>query len=146
METQEYHRQPYTISTDRSRIDATFVYEFLSTQTFWASNRTRDTMDRAIANSLNFGLYLEDKQIGYARVITDYATFAWVCDVFVVAEQRGHGLGKWLVECIINHPGLTNIRRLLLATRDASELYRKYGGFTNIAHVERWMEKFNPGV
>lgn len=140
----EYQRDPYIISTDSSRLNIPFIHEFLSTKTYWAQNRTLEVVRRSVENSLNFGVYNGNEQVGFARVVTDYATFAWLCDVFIVAEQRKNGLGKWLVESIVQHPDLKPLRRLLLATRDAHELYRKYGGFVALANVDRWMEKFNP--
>ncbi len=143
MHIEEYHRDSYTISNDPSRLDVTFLHHFLSTSTYWARNRTLDVMRRAVENSLNFGVYCGEAQIGYARVVTDYATFAWLCDVFIVPDHRKNGLGKWLVGCVVNHPDLKPLRRLLLATRDAHDLYARYGGFAPLANVERWMEKVN---
>lgn len=144
MNIQEYHREPYTISNDPTRLNIPLIYEFLTKNTYWAQNRTFEVVKRSIENSLNFGIYKSDEQVGYARVVTDYATFAWLCDVFVVPGHRQFGLGKWVVDCVINHPDLKPLRRILLATRNAHELYRKYGGFEPIGHPERWMEKFNP--
>ncbi len=138
---QEYHRDNFTISTDPARLDINAIHGFLSTGSYWAQNRPLEVVQRSIENSLNFGVYCDDRQVGYARVVTDYATFAWVCDVFVLPEQRQSGLGKWLVECVVSHPDLKPLRRLLLATRDAHELYRKYGGFTPLGSPDRWMEK-----
>ncbi len=144
MHIEEYHRDNYTISNDPSRINVSFVHQFLTTNTYWARNRTLDVVRRSIENSLNFGVYCDDEQVGFARVVTDYATFAWLCDVFILPEHRKSGLGKWLVGCVVNHPDLKPLRRLLLATRDAHGLYARYGGFTPLANIERWMEKFNP--
>ncbi len=141
----EDHRDNYTISTDPARLDIDVIYHFLTTGSYWAQNRPLEVVKRSIENSLNFGVYCDNHQVGFARVVTDYATFAWLCDVYIDPQARGAGLGKWLVECIVNHPDLKGLRRLLLATRDAHELYRKYGGFTELANPERWMEKFNPG-
>jgi GNAT superfamily N-acetyltransferase len=138
---QEYHRDNFTISTDPARLDITVIHGFLSTGSYWAQTRPLEVVQRSIENSLNFGVYDGDRQVGFARVVTDYATFAWVCDVFILPEQRQCGLGKWLVECVVNHPDLKPLRRLLLATRDAHELYRKYGGFTPLVNPDRWMEK-----
>jgi GNAT superfamily N-acetyltransferase len=101
-----------------------------------------DIVTRSIENSLNFGLYKADKQIGFARVVTDYATFAWLGDVFVVPEHRGEGLGKWLIESITSVQELVGLRRWLLATRDAHDLYRQFG-FTNLSEPDRWMERRN---
>jgi hypothetical protein len=136
----------YTMSNDPARLNVPFVHAFLSQHTYWAPNRPLDMVERSIENSLNFGIYHADEQIGFARVVTDYATFAWLCDVFIVPEHREHGLGKFLIDCVINHPDLKPLRRLLLATRDAHELYRQYGGFTSLANSERYMEKFNPNA
>lgn len=144
MNIQEYHRDPYSVSNDPARLNIPLIYEFLTQHTYWAQNRTFEVVKRSIENSLNFGIYKGDEQVGYARVVTDFATFAWLCDVFVVPDHRQFGLGKWIVDCVINHPDLKPLRRILLATRNAHELYRKYGGFEPIAHPERWMEKFNP--
>ena len=140
----EYHRDEFTISTDPARLDVGLIYRSLTQLTYWAQNRTEEVVRRSIENSLNFGVYCGDQQVGFARVVTDYATFSWLCDVFILPEYRGKGLSKWLVETIIHHPDLKDQRRLLLATRDAHELYRKYGGFSPLPNPERWMEKFNP--
>lgn len=139
----EYHRDNYTISTDPSRLDLAVIHNFLSTGSYWAQNRPVEVVKRSIENSLNFGVYCGDRQVGLARVVTDYATFAWVCDVFIIPEQRKNGLGKWLIECVVSHPDLKDLRRILLATRDARELYHQYGGFTALANPDRWMEKTN---
>ena len=98
-------------------------------------------MEKSIANSLCFGVYDGDRQMGFARVVTDYATFAWLCDVFIDAAYRGQGLGKQLVERIVAHPELQGMRNFILATRDAHELYRQYGGFEALAAPERWMAR-----
>src|SRR5574338_296817 len=114
--SQVYERDGYTISTDFSRLNFDFIYTSLTTLTDWARNRPRDVMEKAVEHSLNFGLYHGDQQVGYARVVTDYATFAWLCDVIITVEHRKRGLSKWLVDCVINHPDLKVIRRVLLAT------------------------------
>jgi GNAT superfamily N-acetyltransferase len=142
MDIVEYHRDNFTISTDRDRLDIPFIHGFLSRSCYWAIDRPLEIVQRSIENSLNFGVYHGDLQVGFARVVTDYATFAWLCDVFVVPEYRQHGLGKWLVQCVVNHPEIQPVRRLMLATRDAHELYRRYGGFTLLSTPERWMERF----
>ncbi len=133
----------YSMSSDPARLNLGFVHDFLSNHTYWATGRPFEVVKRSIENSLNFGIYHGDEQIGFCRVVTDYATFAWLCDVFIVPEHRKEGLGKFLVDCVVNHPDIKPLRRLLLATRDAQELYRKYGGFNNLANPERWMEKMN---
>jgi hypothetical protein len=140
----EFQRGNYTIYTDPAKLNVEKVHRFLSEYTYWAKNRTLETVRKSMENSLCFGIFFQDNQIGFARVVTDSATFAWLCDVIIVPEHRGAGLGKWMVECIVNHPDLVGIRRIVLATNDAHSLYEKYGGFKQLADPERWMEKFNP--
>lgn len=137
----EWQRDDFVISTDRDRLDVEFVHHFLSTA-YWALGRSLETVTHSLENSLNFGLYKADKQIGFARLVTDYATFAWLADVFVVPEYRGAGLGKWMVETITTLDDLRGLGRWLLATRDAHELYRRFG-FTNLTEPDRWMEQCN---
>jgi GNAT superfamily N-acetyltransferase len=137
----EWQRGEFRISTDKMSLDIDRIHAFLSQQAYWAIGRSYETIARSIANSLCFGIYDRDGQVGFARVVTDYATFAWLCDVFVMDSWRGQGLGKWLVECVVAHPDLTNLRRILLATRDAHELYRQSGGFSELKAPERWMER-----
>jgi N-acetylglutamate synthase-like GNAT family acetyltransferase len=139
---QEWHRGPYTISTDRSRLDLEVIHGYLS-RSYWAAGRSLETIRRSIEHSLAFGVYEGERQIGFARVITDYATFAYLADVFILEEFRGQGLGKGLMEVISAHPELQGLRRWMLVTRDAHELYRQYG-FTNLAQPESVMEKFQP--
>jgi GNAT superfamily N-acetyltransferase len=143
METIEYQRGEYVISTDPNRLNIESIHAFLQKYTYWAQTRPIDVVRCSVQNSLNFGVYNSGEMVGYARVVTDYATFSWLCDVIIVPEQRGQGLGKWLVDCVVNHPALKNQRRLLLATRDAHELYRVYGGFEPLEYPSRWMEKIN---
>jgi len=136
----EWQRGEYLISTDMDRLDLAFIHNFLSNSSYWARGRDFEVVQRSISNSFNFGLYKGNQQIGFARVVTDYATFAWLADVFVLDEHRGQGLGKWLVEVIVFHPKLQGFRRWLLATRDAHELYRRFG-FAELRDASRWMEK-----
>jgi GNAT superfamily N-acetyltransferase len=138
----EWQRGEYTISTDDTRLDIPLIHDFLSNRSYWAKGRTRAVIEHSIANSLAFGIYRAARQVGFARVITDYATFAYLADVFVLEEERGHGLGKWLMETIVQHPQLQGLRRWLLATRDAHGLYRQ-SGFTELHWPERWMERFS---
>jgi len=137
----DQQRDGYTISTDKARLDVDLIHAFLSERAYWALGRSRALVETSIANSLCFGVYAGDQQVGFARVVTDCATFAWLCDVFILEAQRGRGLAKWLVEVIVAHPDLQGLRRMLLATRDAHELYRRFGGFTPLRAPERWMER-----
>ncbi len=131
-----------TISCDPAKLDIDFIHKFLSEECYWAFGRAYAKVKRAIEHSLNFGLYDQSRQVGFARVITDYTHFAWLCDVFVIHEYRGKGLGKQLIDAIMNHPELQGMRRFLLATRDAEKLYHSYGGFVPLHAPERWMEYF----
>ena len=139
----EWQRGEFTISTDRNRLQIDAIYKFLSEDSYWAQNRTKEQTITAIKNSLPFGVYKGENQIGFARVVTDYATFAYLGDVYILEEFRGQGLSKWLMETIVNHPELQGFRRWVLATRDAHTLYEKFG-FHELVHPERWMEKPAP--
>jgi GNAT superfamily N-acetyltransferase len=131
----------YEISTARERLDVERVHRFLSTEAYWSPGVSRETVERSIAGSLPFGVYTGDgEQVGFARVVTDYATFAWIADVYIEAEHRGHGLGKRLVEAIMGHDELQGLRRWLLATADAHGLYRQYG-FDAVQNVGRFMAR-----
>lgn len=124
----EWRQAGYVISDDRQRIDVVAVHDFLANHAYWARGRQLEVVRRAIANSVVFGIYsAADGQVGMARVVTDRATFAWLCDVYVLPDHRGRGLGKWLIECVRSHPELQGLRRWLLATRDAHGLYERYG-------------------
>jgi GNAT superfamily N-acetyltransferase len=139
----EWQRDEYTISTDIERLDIPLIHQFLSDQSYWAQGRKIETVRRALENSLNFGIYKDNQQIGYARVVTDFATFAWLADVFVIEAYRGQGLATWLMELILTHPELQRFRRWVLATKDAHELYRRFG-FHELKRPERWMERPDP--
>src|SRR5215204_6551420 len=138
----EVHRGPFTISTDPARLDIDTNCDFI-TRAYWANTRPRERTELAIKNSLVFGIYNNNKQIGLARVVTDYSIFAYLCDVFIHEEYRAHGLGKWLIQTIMEHPDLRDVRRWLLVTSDAHGLYKQYG-FTSIEEPERWMQIFTP--
>ena len=140
-----WRRGAYCISTDRARLDVALIHRYLSTSTYWAQGRPLEVVERSIENSLAFGIYEGAQQVGFARVITDYATFAWLADVFVLEAHRGRGLGKWLMEVVVSHPRLQGFRRWLLATKDAHELYRKFG-FIDLHRPERWMERPDPSM
>ncbi len=137
----EVNRDQFTISTDPMRLNVDAIADML-TRAYWAQGCTREVIVRYLQHSLTFGLYDGARQIGLARVVTDYTTFAWLCDVFIHEEYRGRGLGKWLLETVHSHPDLQGLRRWLLVTRDAHGLYEQYG-WAPLANPERWMEKFN---
>lgn len=136
-------RDKFEIDDDKARLDVPAIQAFLENDSYWAQSRTRVQTETAIANSICFGLYLDQRQIGFARVVSDRATFAYIGDVYVLDEFRGRGLSKWLLETIISHPELQGLRRWVLATRDAHGLYEKYG-FHELVHPERWMERPAP--
>lgn len=140
----EFKQGNYLVSTDRRKLDIPLIHGYLSLGAYWASGRTLATVRRSIRNSLCFGLFEGGRQVGFARVVTDYATFAWLCDVFVLESHRSRGLGKWLIRCVVQHPALATIRLMLLATRDAHGLYERYGGFVRLQEPERWMIRRTP--
>ena len=136
----------FEISTDPARLDFELVHQFLSEQAYWSPGVPMDIVRRAVEGSIVFGIYRSDgAQVGMARVVTDRATFAWVCDVFVLEEARGEGLGKWLMETVAAHPDLQGLRRWMLATRDAHGLYRQTG-FTELHDPTRFMERWDPEI
>lgn len=141
----EARQDEYLISTDPARLDGAAVHAFL-TKAYWCAGISRSLLDRALANSLCFGLYYRDReQVGLSRVVTDYSTFAYLCDVYVLETHRGKGLGHWMVECIMTHPDLQNLRRFTLATRDAHGIYAAFG-FASPKAPERQMERHDPDV
>jgi N-acetylglutamate synthase-like GNAT family acetyltransferase len=137
--TQEWRHGEYSISTDKCLLDLSAIHSFLTTS-YWAEGIPFETVKKSIEHSLNFGVYKEGKQVGFARVITDYATYAYIGDVYILEDYRGQGLCKWLMQVIADHPELQGLRRWTLLTRDAHELYRKTG-FTEPQNPERYMEK-----
>jgi GNAT superfamily N-acetyltransferase len=141
---QEYYNGQLTISTDTARLDIDAVHRFLS-QSYWAEGIPRDIVARSVRNSLCFGVYDGAAQIGFARVISDYATYAYLADVYVIDSYRGKGIGTWLMSCIIAHPDLQGLRRWSLLTRDAHGLYEK-SGFAPPKNPGRHMELHNPDV
>jgi GNAT superfamily N-acetyltransferase len=139
-----YKRDDYLISTDQTKLDLSLIHQFLSQRSYWAQGRSLAIVAKSVEHSLCFGVYDKDEQqVGFARVVTDYATFAWLCDVFILETHRGQNLGKWLIECLISHPDLQMPKLMLLATQDAHELYRRYGGFAELENVERWMVRLS---
>lgn len=145
MQPREWTRGEFVISTDRSRLDVEAVHRFLSTESYWSPGIPLEVVRRAIEHSLAFGVYRGGEQVGFARVVTDYTTFAYLADVFILASQRGQGLSKWLMEAIQSHPDLQGLRRWMLATRDAHGLYAQHG-FTPLKVPERFMERHDPDV
>jgi len=140
----EWRRGELVVSDDPARLDSATVTRFV-TGSYWAAGIPAATMQRAIAHSLCFGLYEGDKQVGFARVVTDRATFGYLCDVFVEESHRGAGLGQWLVACVLEHPDLQGLRRLALMTRDAHALYERHG-FKPMADPTRSLEIHRPNV
>ena len=141
----EYHRGDFVISTSRERLNLDVIHEFL-TNCYWAKGIPREVVARSIENALCFGVYDgTGAQVGFARVISDFATIAYVGDVFVLETHRGRGLGKWLMQCITQHPALQNLRRWILTTRDAHGLYSQMG-FAPAKFPERFMEIHRPDV
>ncbi len=144
---EEWRRDEYLISTDPARLDIAMIHTYLSESSYWAVGRPLDVVRRSIENSLPFGVYKGTAQIGFARVVTDYATFAWLADVFVLPEFQGQGIGKWLIGAVVEHPRVEGLRRWILGTKDAHGLYSQYG-FTPLLAPERFMERLSeaPGT
>jgi N-acetylglutamate synthase-like GNAT family acetyltransferase len=134
----------YEISTDPARVDVGTVHEFL-TNSYWAKGIPLETVQRSIENSISFGVYRGQQQVGFARVISDLATFAYLADVFILPSFRGRRLSRWLMECIVSHPDLQGLRRWMLATKNAHGLYARFG-FTPIKTPDSWMEIHRPDV
>jgi GNAT superfamily N-acetyltransferase len=140
-----WSRGAFEVSDDPRRLDLRAVHGFISRESYWAEGISEALMARAIAHSLCFGLYEGPRQVGFARVVTDRATFGYLCDVFVERERRGTGLGKWLVACVLEHPDLQGLRRIALMTRDAHDLYRPFG-FRAMPEATRYLEIHHPDV
>lgn len=135
----------FTISTDKTRLDVPMIQRFLVEESYWAQGRTEEQTRTAIENSICFGVYDGESQIGFARVVSDKATFAYVGDVFIIEGYRGRGVSKMLIHVIIEHPELQGLRRWILATKDAHGLYEQFE-FAPLRHPERWMEKTAPNA
>lgn len=140
----EHRKGEFVLSTDRERLDLDLIHGFL-TESYWAEGISREVVARSIENSLCFGVYARGKQVAFARVVSDFATYAYLGDVFVIEPYRGYGLGKWMMECICRHPQLQGLRRWTLLTRDAHRLYAQFG-FTPLKTPERYMERYDPDV
>ena len=134
----------YSISTDKSKLDIKMIHDFLS-HSYWAENIPEETVQHSIEGSLCFGVFDGEKQVGFARMITDKATFAYLADVFIIESYRRRGLSKWLMEVILTYSELHGLRRIVLATRDAHELYKQFG-FSLLTNTDRWMHIHNPDI
>lgn len=145
-EIQSWHKDNCTINTDKSLLQISRIHKFLSEDSYWSPGIPLEVVTRGIENSLCFGVYNENKeQIGFARVITDYASFAWICDVYIEPPFRKQGLSKWLMSCVMIHPALQKLRRICLATKDAHELYKKFG-FEVTKTPKNWLEIKNNDI
>jgi GNAT superfamily N-acetyltransferase len=140
----EWRRGEFLVTCDPAKVDVEVIAAFLR-ESYWAKNIPIGVVRKSIENSLTFNLLKGEEQIGFARVITDFATIGYLGDVFVLPDYRGQGLGKWLMECVFSHPDLQGFRRWILVTLDAHKLYEKFG-FTRLAKPELFMENFNPAV
>ena len=139
MKPYEISEGDIVISDDKARLDISVIHGFLSARSYWAIGVPVEIVERSIRNSLCFGMFKSGRQIGFARVVTDFTTFAWLADVFILEEVRGGGLGKILVATVVAHPELQGLRRFMLGTRDAHKLYEQYG-FAPLEFPERFME------
>jgi GNAT superfamily N-acetyltransferase len=135
----------FQVSTDRTRLDVPMIYRYLSENSTWAVGISRPVVESAIENSLCFGGYLDGRQVAFARVVTDYATFGHLCDVFVIPEYRGHGYAKQMLRIVMGHPSLQGLRRFTLNTTDSHGLYAKFG-FTAPQQPETIMERYSPNI
>lgn len=140
----DFIKDGFVISTEKEKLDIDLIHSFLNS-TYWAEGISKEIIRRSIEGSLCFGVFENDKQVGFARMITDKATFAYLADVFIIEEYRGLGLSKWLMQVIMSHPDLQGLRRMILATKDAHGLYKQFG-FTPLINVERWMHILDPDV
>lgn len=143
MNEDAFEKKGFIISTDKSLIDFETVYNYLSKDSYWAKGLTAERFLKAIENSICFGVYQHNVQAGFTRVVTDMATFAYICDVFILPDYRRLGLSKWLMQTIIQHPEFQGLRRWSLATADAHGLYAQFG-FTTVSRPERWIEIYTP--
>jgi len=140
----DFTKDGFIISTEKEKLDVDLIHSFLN-RTYWAEGISKEIIRRSIEGSLCFGVFENHKQVGFARTITDKATFAYLADVFIIEEYRGRGLSKWLMEVIMSHPDLQGLRRMILATKDAHGLYKQFG-FTSLINVDRWMHILDQDV
>jgi GNAT superfamily N-acetyltransferase len=143
MDVFERERPPYTISTDQRRLDLDAIHAFLAHESYWARGIAKDVLARAAANSLCFGVYRAGEQVGFARVISDYATYAYLNDIYILAPHRGQGLAGWLLGSVLEHPDLQGLTRFMLTTKDAQSLYARFG-FMSLVFPVRHMERLAP--
>ncbi len=143
MNDEAFIKKGFSISTDKALLNRDLIYKYLDQDSYWAQGIPRERLNRAIDNAISFGVYKGTTQVGFARVVTDSATFAYLCDVFVLPEFRGQGLSKWLVQTIRQYPEFEGLRRWSLATSDAHGLYGQFG-FSPLSRPENWMEVFTP--
>ena len=141
----EWQQGEFCITTQRGRVSLDTVHRFLSLEAYWSMGIPRETVERSLDNSLCFSLLHGSQQIGFARVISDRATIAYLGDVFLLTEYRGRGLSKWLMKCVMSHPELQGLRRWILLTGDAHGLYAK-SGFTALTQPDRWMQRHDPAA
>jgi GNAT superfamily N-acetyltransferase len=137
-------RDNFTISDEAERLRPEVIVDYLA-RAYWSTQRPRAVIEKSLKHSLCFGVYENQTQIGFARVVTDHATFAYLADVFILESHRGHGLGRWLVQTILEHSDLQGLRRWMLGTRDAHGLYAKFG-FVPLENPDRYMTKFDPSA
>ena len=145
MSYRSFYKNGYCISTEKARLDIKAIHHFLSTQAYWSLNIPLSRVEEAVAHSLNFGLYVKEQQIGFARVISDFSSVAYLGDVYVLPDYRGRGLSKWLMQTIMEYPELQGLRRWILSTADAHGLYKQFG-WKPVAYPDRWMELHNRDV
>ena len=145
MSYRAFYKDGFCISTEQARLDINAIHHFLSTQAYWSLNIPFSKVEETVAHSLNFGLYYNKQQIGYARVISDFASIAYLGDAYVLPDFRGRGLSKWLMKTIMEYPELQGLRRWILSTADAHGLYKQFG-WVPVAYPERWMEVHNREV
>lgn len=140
-----WYKDEFMISDEKAFLNAAYIHDYLSKKSYWAESIPMEIVKKSIEGSFCFGVYQKQKQVGFARVITDHATFGYIADVFIDENYRSHGLGKWLVETIMGHPELQGLRGWMLTTKDAHSLYAKFG-FATIENSQRVMRKTNPDV
>ncbi len=145
MNTEQLSALGYSIETGTAKMDIPVIHNYLANESYWAKNVPLHIVEKYVQHSFNFGVFYRNEQVGYARVITDYTTIAYLGDVFILQEHRGKGLSKWLMQTIMDHPELQGLRRWILATADAHGLYKQFG-WTPLKIPDRWMEFHNPDV